>query len=68
MREGKANAIESHKRDLRQVSPLRNLKYESSALKSSIQDKTSLILVSNLPTDSGSCEYITLYTKSEIIL
>ncbi len=44
-----------HKRDVRQFIPLEKLKRGSSALKGSIKDNSDLVLVSNIPTDLGSC-------------
>ncbi len=51
----KARVVEAHKRDVRQVIPLEKLKRESSALEGSVQDNLDLVLVSNIPTDLGSC-------------
>ncbi len=44
-----------HKRDVRQVTPLGKLKRGSSAIERSVQDNSDLVLVSNIPTDLGSC-------------
>ncbi len=51
----KVRAIKIYKRDVRQISLLRNLKRGSLALEGSIQDNSDLWLVSNIPTDLGSC-------------
>ncbi len=51
----KARALDIHKRDMRQVTPLGKLKRGSSALEGSVQNNSDLVLVSNIPTDLGSC-------------
>ncbi len=51
----KTRIVEVHKRDVRQITPLRKLKRGSSALEGSVQDNSDLVLVSNIPTDLGSC-------------
>ncbi len=51
----KTRVVETYKRDMRQVTPLGKLKRGSSALEGSVQDNSDLVLVSNIPTNLGSC-------------
>ncbi len=51
----KTRIVEAHKRDMRQVTLLGRLKCGSSALEGSVQNNSDLVLVSNIPTNLGSC-------------
>ncbi len=53
--QSKARAVEAHKRDVKQVTPLEKLKRRSLVLEGSVQYNSDLVLVSNISTDLGSC-------------
>ena len=64
----KTNAIGIYKKDIRQITLLKKLKYKRLTLKKSIQNNSNLVLVSNLSIDLGNCWYFILFIRSKVIL
>lgn len=51
----KISTVGAYKKNLRQITPLENLKYINLAFKKSVQNDSNLVIINNLPIDLASC-------------